>query len=222
MKQSNKEPEQETSSDLEVLKIKIPVLKLLKSHNMDGTKDVTVQELQSIDLEEVKVEDIPTFSDENSNAGVFSPNHDGLLLCPECKEDMPSTISPYLASLIACYCKLCHKKGSEYTIPVLRMGMDICNLLTREKKRNLALKLAAIKGWPVTDINFRLILRQVCMLSAELNQLMFSKTYLEHSFIWDAFKRLLMADHLSVKKFSLLRAGEINPLSKVVTKSGSG
>ena len=60
--------------------------------------------------------------------------------------------------------------------------------LPEKKKHDLALKLAAIKEWPVTDINFQLILRQVHMLSAELNQLMFSKTYLEHSFIWDAFK----------------------------------
>ena len=155
---------------------------------MNETKDITVQELQSSDSEEVEVEDIPTFLDKDSDAGVFSPNHDGLLLCPDCKEDMLLTISLYLVFLIMRYCKLRCKKGSEYTILVLQMGMDICNLLTREKKHDLTLKLAAIKEWPVTNINFQLILRQVHMLSTELNQLMFSKTYLEHSFIWDAFK----------------------------------
>ena len=206
-KQPNKEPEQGTSG--EVLEIKIPVLGLgLKSHDMDGIK--------------FGVEGIPTFSDEDSDAGVFLPNHDGLRLCPECKEGMPSTISPYLASLIAHYCKLHRKKGSEYTVPVSRMGLDICNLLTREKKHDLALETAARKGWPVTNINFRLIPRRVRALSAELDQLVSSKNYLEHLFIWDAFKQGLAADHLSIKKFSLLRAGEINPSSNVAIKSEPG
>ncbi|KAG6380097.1 hypothetical protein JVT61DRAFT_8182 [Boletus reticuloceps] len=195
--------------------------KLLKSSDMDGTNDATAQAFQTNEFEP-EVEDIPTFSDEDSDAGVFSPNRDGLQLCPECKESIPSTLSPYLASLVARYCKLRRKKGSKYTVPVSRMGIDICNLLKRENRRSLALDMAATKGWPVTDINFRLIPRRVRALSAELDQLMFSKTYLEDSFIWDAFKQALAADHLSLKKFSLLRVGEINPTSNVVIKSEPG
>ena len=51
---------------------------------------------------------------------------------------------------------------------------------------------------------------------------MFSKTYLEHSFIWEAFKQVPVDNHLSVKKFSSLRVGKINPLSNVAIRSEPG
>ena len=127
-------------------------LKLLQSHNIDGTKDTMVQAFRS--NEASKAEGIPTFSDEDSDAGVFSPNCIGLWLCPECKEGMLVMISPYLASLITHYCDLHHKRGSKYNVPVLRLGMDLCNLLTGGERRNLILETAATKGWPVTNINF--------------------------------------------------------------------
>ncbi|KAG8212887.1 hypothetical protein J3R82DRAFT_11223 [Butyriboletus roseoflavus] len=216
----------------EVIKIRVPKLKLPKSSNgVDGIKDTTAKEFwSSEENKEFEAEstvlkrnavDFSYTLDSDSDAGVLSPNGDWLQRCPECKEDMPLTILPYLASLIKRYCNLRHRSG-RFTIPVSRMAMDICNLVHKEKLKDLALEMAAKQKWPISEINFRLILKRMHALSGELNQLIFNRVYLEKSFIWNMFKESLTADGLSIKTFSSLRAGEINPASNVALRAETG
>ena len=161
------------------------------------------------------------FHSDVSDSEVMNANGDQLRRCPECKEELPSMISPQLAAYLKDYCKIRRQQG-RWSNSVFRMGLEICNLLRKAKAKDKYLDRAARKGWPVTTINFNLIPEQILGMIGELNQLVFDRDYLEDSFIWGAFKTSLMDDELSIKQFSTLKLGKISPLLQTVLQSRPG
>jgi hypothetical protein len=151
----------------------------------------------------------------------MNANGDQLRRCPECKEELPSMISPQLAAHLKNYCKIRRKQG-RWSNSVFRMGLEICNLLRKAKAKDKYLDRAARKGWPVTTINFDLVPGRILRMIGELNQLVFNRDYPEDSFIWGAFKTSLTDDQLSVKQFSTLKLGKISPLLQTVLQSRPG
>ena len=178
---------------------------------MDSESDIdTADEIRNAD-----------FHSDISDSEVMNTNGDQLHRCPECKEELPSVISPQLATYLKHYCKIRWQQG-QWSNSVFRMGLEICNLLRKAKAKDKYLDRAAQKGWPVTTINFNLIPGRILGMIGELNQLVFDRDYLEASFIWRAFKTSLTDDELSIKQFSTLKLGKISPLLQTVLQSRPG
>lgn len=81
------------------------------------------------------------FHSDISDSEITNVTGNQLLRCPECKEKLPSAISPQLASTLGGYCKTCKWIGPG-TTAVFRMGLDICNLTRKEKSKDNCLERA--------------------------------------------------------------------------------
>ena len=68
----------------------------------------------------------------------MNANGDQLCRCPECKEELPSMISPQLTTYLKDYCKI-HRQPGQWSKSVFRMGLEICNLLQKAKQKTSTL-----------------------------------------------------------------------------------
>lgn len=102
------------------------------------------------------------------------------------------------------------------------MGMEICNLIRKEKAKDAYLERAAQHGWPAASIDFTLIPEHVLGMVSKLRQLTFDREYLEDSFIWMVFEGALKDDGLSIKQFSSLTDSKTDPSLQVVLQSMPG
>ncbi|KAI9458250.1 hypothetical protein HD554DRAFT_2299672 [Boletus coccyginus] len=75
------------------------------------------------------------FHSDISDSEVMNANGDQLRRCLECKEELPSLISPQLATHFKDYCKIRRKEG-RWSNSVFRMSLEICNLLRKAKAKD--------------------------------------------------------------------------------------
>jgi len=101
-------------------------------------------------------------------------------------------------------------KGRDF---ILRLGTDICILVSKERRRHDALQLSAERGWPINSIDFKRIPSRVCAMFEELDRLIFDRDAQESQHVWTDFDGDLEGDGWTIKTFA--RA----PLSKISSNS---